>query len=1089
LFQFLTNFIVFEWFFTIFVLLIFGINLETLINLFINQTKNNMKKIVFLGFLVFLGISTAFAQTIRVSGTITDSQTGDAVPFASVAVKGTTDGVIADMDGKFDLSVASNAVLVVTNIGYVAQEVSVDGRTVVNVLLESDMIGLEEVLVVAYGTARRATYTGAATQVTARQIENRPISNVTTALEGLSTGVQVSASSGQPGDGQDVRIRGFGSINASSAPLYVVDGIPYALGINNLNPADIESITVLKDAAATSLYGNRAANGVIMIQTKRGQADRPRFEVTSSIGFSDRFIPEYDRLGPAQWTELAWEALRNQLHYTSGQSMEDAAQNATNQIIGNGILYNPWGVPDNAVVGIDGMLNPNARLVYSAEDLDWVGAVTRTGIRKEAGLNYSGGTKTSNYFVSLAYLDDQGFLLKTDFERFTGRINFNTTANDWFKTGFNLSGSAVSSQGARVDSNTGFVNPFFFTRSIGPIYPIYAQNMQTGAYFFDDEGNKIYDIGGMADLGLPARPGGASPGRHNLAETLLNEEGFKRNTLAASTFGEITFLEGLTFTVNASVNFNNYLASSFDNPIVGDGAPSGRGERVNSRITAITLNQLLKYNTSIGKNNFDFLVGHENYDWTYNYHRGFSQDQILAGNSELINFTTINASTSYTQQYRTEGFFSQIRYDYDEKYMLSASIRRDGSSRFYRDVRWGNFWSVGGAWRLDREDFIKDIAGINILMLRASYGETGNDGLDSYYPWHALYSIRNNANEAGFLQSTLPALDLTWESNNAYTIALEFGLFNRIRGNIDFFHRISDNLLFAVPLPVSSGILQEDRNIGTMYNQGIEARIAVDLVKARDFEWNVDFNATSFVNKITRMPGGEEDEIISGTKKLMEGRSIYDFWLRQWWGVNPVDGISLYYAEDTQAAANIFIIGTDTLTSAATNAKYEYSGTAVPSVFGSFTNNFKVGSFDLSVLLVYRLGGKIYDGSYGSLMGYGTWGSAMHVDQANRWTTPGQVTDVPRMNPTEVANANAASTRWLVSANYLNVRSVNLSYTLPKRLVDMLSLSRLRVFMAAENLHLFSARKGMNVQQNFFGTTSNVYSSSRSITFGLNVTL
>jgi len=1048
-----------------------------------------MKKIVFLGFLVFLGLSTAFAQTIRVSGTITDSQTGDVVPFASVAIKGTTDGVIADINGKFDLTVSPNAVLVVTNIGFVTQEVNVDGRTVVNILLESDMIGLEEVLVVAYGTARRATYTGAATQVTARQIENRPISNVTSALEGLSTGVQVAAGSGQPGDGQAVRIRGFGSINASSAPLYVVDGVPYALGINNLNPADIESMTVLKDAAATALFGNRAANGVIMIQTKRGQADRPRFEVNTSVGFSTRFIPEYDLVGPGQWTELAWEAFRNQLHYTSGQTMEVAAQNATNTLISTNIFYNPWGVPNNEVVLTDGRLNPNARLVYSPQDLDWAGELMSTGIRTETGINYSGGTKATNYFVSLAYLDDKGFMTGTDFERYSGRVNFNTTANNWFKTGFNIAGGAVSSKGARTDSNTGFVNPFFFPRTIGAIFPIYAQNQQTGAYILDEQGNKIWDLGGMANLGLPNRPAGAHPGRHIVAETALNEEGFKRNTLSARTFGEITLLKDLTFTVNASVDFNNFLNSRFDNPVVGDGAPAGRGERVNSRITAVTLNQLLKYNTSIGKNNFDILIGHENYDWTFNYQRGFSQNLILAGNSELINFTTITASTSYTQQYRTEGYFSQIRYDYDEKYMLSASIRRDGSSRFYRDVRWGNFWSVGGAWRLDRENFIKDIPAINILMLRASYGETGNDGLDSYYPWHALYSIRNNANEAGFLQATLPALDLTWESNNAYTVALEFGLFNRVRGNIDFFHRISDNLLFEVPQPISSGVLVEDRNIGAMYNRGIEARIAVDLVRSGNFDWNVDFNATSFVNKITRMPNGPEDEIITGTKKLMEGRSIYDYWLRNWWGVNPEDGRSLYYAENTTAATGIVIIGSDTLTTAHTNAKYVYAGTSTPSVFGSFTNNLKIGNFDISVLLVYRLGGKIYDGTYASLMSYSSWGASMHVDQANRWTTPGQITDVPRMNPTEVTSANAVSTRWLISANYLNIRSLNVSYTLPKRLVDALNLSRLRVFAAAENLHMTYARKGMNVQQNFAGTTSNVYSPSRSITFGLNVTL
>lgn len=1039
--------------------------------------------------LLFMG-GTLFGQQITVTGTVTDATDGSSLPGVTIQVAGTTIGTVTDINGRYQISVAPDATLIFSFIGMVTQEVPVNNRNVIDVQLVPDVAALDEVIVVAYGTARRSSFTGSATTITAERIEERPITSVARAIEGSGPGIQVTSGSGQPGSGQAIRIRGFGSINASNAPLYVVDGVPYDLGINNLNPHDIESISVLKDAAATALYGNRAANGVIMITTKRGDRDRTQFTVRANQGFSNRAIPEYDRLGAEQWTELAWEALRNQLHYSQGHDMATANQMASERLI-NEIAYNPWGVADNAMVGTDGRLNPNARLIYAAEDLDWEDAVTRLGDRSDISMTYSGGSDRNDYYVSLGYLNEQGYLINTDFERFTGRLNVNSEVTNWLNTGLNVNASKITGNNARDGSTTGFVNPFYFTRAIGPIFPIYQANPLTGELWLDDDGNRLYDLGNHIDLGLPFRPGGASPGRHIVAETLWNIDLWDRANIGARTFGTINFLDNFSFTTNLSVDVNSYLAQGYDNNIVGDGAPDGRGRRTNTTTTIYNVNQLLRYENTFGLHSLNVLLGHEHYDYNYQYTYGFRQGIVVDGNTHLVNFTTTNSLTSFEHNYRTEGYFTSLNYGFDDKYFLSGSYRRDGSSRFFRDSRWGDFYSLGGAWRIDREDFVRDLPWINMLMLRASYGEVGNDAGIGYYAWQSLYSLgRNNAAEPGFQQSSLPAYDLVWESSNSYGLALEFGFFNRMRGNLEFFHRVSSNLLFNVPLPVSTGVLNRQENIGEMYNQGFELRVAYDILAETEFQWTLDVNATTFKNEITKLP---QEEIISGSKKMMEGRGIYDFWIRQWYGVDPADGLGLYYADTgvegfNPEAAHVRFIDGDTLTTTPTAALWDYSGSAIPDLLGGITNIFRYRNLEMSVLLTYQIGGWVNESRYATLMGYGTFGNSMHVDQLNRWQQPGDVTDVPRMNPTEVANYPSFSTRWQMDASYLNIRSINLSYTVPSNLAQRLGTQRMRVFASAENLHLFSAMSGMNVQHSFAGVTDNTYSAARTLTLGLNVT-
>ena len=1049
-----------------------------------------MRKLFMMIVLVLVTGLLATGQTVQITGVVTSSEDGLPVPGVTVKVQGTTIGASTGIDGVFTLPVPTSATaLEFSFIGMQGQVVPINGRTRINVTLVPDLVAMDEVVVIAYGTAKKGSFTGSAAQIDSKKIETRPITNVTNAIEGTNPGIQVTSASGQPGSGQDIRIRGFGSVSASNAPLYVVDGVPFSGNLSSLNSNDIESISILKDAASSALYGNRAANGVVMITTKRGNKDRTAVQFTMTQGISTRSIPEYERIQGLDYYPLMWEADYNrQIFAATPVAPATAAQSSTDNLITR-VGYNITNLPNNQVVGTDGKLNSNAKILGDyAGDLDWQSPIMRLGHRSDYGLTFNGGADKSDYYVSLGYLDEKGYVLKSDFQRFTARMNVNTTPKSWIRTGLNLSGTLTNSNVAS-SGGTSYVNPFFFTRNMGPIYPVYAHDPATGDYLIDPAtGGYIYDLGNLP--GLPTRVSGASPGRHVIAETLWNDDLFKRTVLGARTYVDFLFLKDFKFTINLSSDISAYNGSSFENKVVGDGAPAGRGERVNSLTTGITVNQLLNYSKTIDVHSFDVLLGHENFDYTYNYFRGFRQGLIVDGNTELINFTTTNSLTSYTDKYRTEGYFARANYNYNEKYFFSASYRRDASSKFFKDNRWGNFWSVSGAWRMDAENFIKSQDWIDMLKLRASYGAIGNDNGIGYYAWQALYDLgRNNAFEPGLQQSSLSNETLTWESNNTFDVALEFSLIKRVTGSLEFYHRISSNLLFAVPLPASSGITSQDQNIGEMYNQGIELRIGVDVVKKPNFIWNVDVNASTVKNELTKLP---QEEIIDGTKKLMVGHSIYDFWLRDWYGVDPADGMALYDAnikDPVTQASNLRILGNDTVSISQNNAKYHYAGSAIPDLIGGITNTFSYKAITLSVLSTFQIGGKIYDGTYGSLMHSGDYGRASHVDILARWQKPGDITNVPRLDNSQLTPFGAASDRWLVDASFFSVKAVTLSYNLPLTLAQRAGMKGARVWLSGENLLLINARKGLDPQGSFAGTTDNVYSPSRILTVGINVSL
>ena len=1031
-----------------------------------------------------LVVTSVWAQR-TITGRVTDDK-GNPMSDVSVLIKGTAIGTTTKADGSFSIQVtADGAVLVISSVDMATQEIAVGDDNNFSITLQPASKIMNEVVVVAYGTQKRESITGSVSKIGAADLEGRLTTNITQALAGAAPGIAATSGNGQPGSSAAIRIRGFGSVNASSSPLYVVDGFPYGGYIGDINTNDIESITLLKDASSTALYGARAANGVVMITTKKGKAAAPKVNMFINTGFSERGIPEYDKVGAYQYYPLIWQAMKHGQMYPvsgTGQSEAVAAQYATDNVATQ-LVYNPFGVPNNQVVDVNGVMNPNASLVYN--DLDWYSPLERNGMRNEVGFNLSSKANKTDYFFSINYLNDKGFVIKSDFQRVNARLALNTQVKDWLKTGVNLTSAIVNSNQASGDGSNTFINPFVFARGMGPIYPVHAFTA-TGDPILDDFGNQWYDYG--AHPGSVNRPSGASPGRHIIYETLLNDRSEKRNSIIGRTYLEAKFLRYFTFTTNIGIELNNYRSQYFQNRVVGDGVTGGgTSSRTSNEYRQISLNQLLNYDRSFGRHDISVLVAHESQENRDEYFSGSRRAMNLDGNIELANFVTLSGVDGELRELKREGYFSYIKYGYDNKYFVDLSYRRDASSRFSPQSRWGNFYSFGVSWSIMRESFMKNITWLTDLKLRASYGTVGNDALDTYFEYQALYALGwNNATEPGALASKLSNPDLTWEVNKTTNIGLEFGILkNRISGSIEYFDRGSSELLFDVPQGLSSIITSKTENIGTMTNKGVEMQLNFDILKGKVFNWDLQLNFTTLKNKITKLPDG--NPITNGTKRLAEGKDIYAFYLRRWAGVDPDDGTGMFYAAPG-TTADIRVNGKgDTLTFNPNYADYSYAGSAIPKFFGSVSSTFGIKNFSLSFLLNYQVGGKFYDGNYAGLMAV-SYGRALHADNLRAWKQPGDVTDIPRLDINRTGTFNSQSDRWLIDASYLNIRNVTLTYRLPKSFLDKIGFDQAKVYVGGENLGILSKRKGMNPAESFNGTNSPVYVPNRLFNFGVNFT-
>ena len=1102
-----------------------------------------MKRLSMILSALFLLVGGVFAQK-TVKGTVVTYEDNEPIIGASIQVVGATNiGTITDANGQFSLQVPEGRkTLRITYVGMEPLEVAVSNKPL-RIQLRNDANDLDEVVVVAYGTQKKTSLTGSIQEVKSESIELRPTSAVASALEGTVTGVQVNSTYGVPGSDPSIRIRGIGTVNGSSSPLYILDGVPYGGNITDLNPQDIESMSVLKDAASAALYGNRASNGVILITTKKGKQGKMNVTVDIKQGSYSRGIPEYETMGVNQWMEAQWLNMKNN-RLSAGDAPDVAAAYASENLISDRLYLNIFEKADNALFDSNGNFVGGAIKGTYGEDLDWYDQAIGHGNRQEYNISANGATDKADYLLSVGYLDENGYLKTSGFDRLSGRASVNIQPKKWFKTGLNMNVTHQNFDSRYGTGTGGFTNPFMYCRNIAPIYPVHLHDVNTGQYILDELGKKQYDGGSyIDDEGQVVVTRNQYPDRHLIWENELNQDKTIRNTLNSIAYADFYLPYNFTLTFKGNLNLRHSEENSYDNPQIGDGkGNAGRGKRIDYRYKNWAFQQQLHWAKEFGVHSLDALVGHENFHYTYNYLYGYKTTEVFPGINNLNNYTDITSLYDYNDVYRTESYLGRVRYGYDNRYNAEFSFRRDGSSKFEKDARWGNFWSIGGNWVISNEDFMKDINWVNYLKLRADYGEVGNDAGSSYYGYMALYNSTQNANKGAFWIAQLPNYDLQWETGQSWGIGLDGRLFNRLNFSIEYFDKRNKDLLFDVYNPLSAGATSTSyaesvitKNLGTISNKGWEISADVDIYKTRDWRVNVGANITFLKNKVVKLPEQNKDGIIDGTKKIMEGKDRYAFYTYTWEGVNTKNGFSLYKFNDedyymtvdangeeittTDAAGNLLpefegktaITGDNAKTIVYINgtpysyitayAKREFHGSALPNAYGSFNFNIGWKGLNLYTLFTYQLGGKVMDSNYASLMSATGTPYSLHKEAADGWTyetaTAEDAIDpngIPQLNnaplipgTTVEADLNSTSSRWLTSASYLILKNINLSYTLPKTWVRKIDLEGITLSVACENLFTKTARKGMNPQQNFSGTQSNTFVTPRVFTFGLNV--
>lgn len=1019
-----------------------------------------------------LNISHSIAQQKKkISGKIVD-ENGIPMSGVFVFVKESTNGTTSNASGEYFLEISDKAkILVFSIVGMQTLEEKIGNRSTVNVTLKLAFQDLDEVMVIAYGTTTNEAFTGSAKMLNETKIRAVQNPDVTEVLQGNVSGVEISQSSGSPRESASIRIRGIGSINASSDPLIVVDGMPYGNSLNTINAIDIESVTVLKDAAATALYGSRAANGALLISTKKGKENKQRVEFSAQWGVSTRAIPDYETVNSKQYYELIWEGLFNAY---SRNGEPNPAERASEKIVSN-LVYNPFSIAEP--VGTDGKIKSDAMLLW---DADWSGSIYNTGKKQEYGLVFSGGNEVNQYYMSLGFLDFDGILANSKYKRYTARVDNRRKVFDWLNIGMNLAGSTTNSN--EPIGEVGFNSLNYQASSVAPIYPIYLRD-NNGIIFNDASGNPLFDYGMNGDEdGRAARPYWASPGVNNLGSEQYDKNTEVNDQLSMRTFAEFGLLNDLTFKSSLSFDYSGIGNHRYLNPEYGIGAfTNGQSTKSEFRQKVWTINNLLNYNKTLDKNTFSVLVGHERYKLYSSFLTATKTNFDFANMYELAAGSVISDANSNEDNYRLESLFSRLNYDYDNRYYVSASYRTDGSSRFSKDVRWGNFWSLGASWRISKEEFMENPQRwLSNLKIKASYGTVGNDNLGTYYAYQQLYSTgHNNLDKTGVQISRLGTPDLTWEVSKASNVGFEMGLFDRMNMEVEFFKRKVEDLLFARPLPLSAGITSVDENVGDMQNTGVEFNLFINAVKKNHFFWNIELNATHYKNKITRLV---QDEIVVGKFIYKEGNSANDFYLKEWAGVDPENGDPLFYTEskdfDNRGTTNNWF-----------SAPKFNQGTSLPKLFGGFTNTFNYKGIELQVLFNYKIGGTIYDNAYQLITQSGYYGGLnIHSDVLNRWTPTNKNTDIPSMNIFNY-NGNITSSRYIMDASYIRLRNLSLSYNLPDKICNKVKMENCKISVIGQNLLTFSHSKGYDPEAGFTNEVNYNYPQLKVISLGLNITL
>ena len=1075
-----------------------------------------MKKIkLFFLAMAMLVSSLAFGQNLTVTGVVKDSSTGEGVPFASLQIKGTMTGTSSDMDGYYTISVPADGVLIFSSVGYVTLEVPVAGKAQHDIMLSPDTEAIEETIVVAFGTATKESFTGSATVIKSDDIAKIQTSDATRALEGMVAGVQMTTVSGSLGSKPSIQIRGVGSINAGTSPLYVIDGIPYGsdFDMNNLNPSDIESMTVLKDAASNALYGARGANGVIMITTKKAKHGDAVVSVDAKWGLNTKALRNYDYITePGQYYEMYYSALK-MANIKGGMSEYNAHIAANQTMLGDvnngGLGYLVYSYPEGqAFIGMNGKLNPNATLGryvdYGEEGRwlqpdNWLDAAYRNSMRQEYNLSVSGSTGKASILASFGYLDDQAIINNSDMTRFTARLRADYQAKDWLKIGANVGFTDMRmSNGNSSEGVSGATtNIFEVANQIAPIYPLFVRDGM-GRIMVDKYGYQVYDYG-KGENGGATRP---YLGNSNAVQgSLLDSNTSMSNAFNGTSFAEIKFLKDFTFTFNAGFGIDETRSTSIMNKFYGQYANmGGLISKGHSKSYSINLQQLLSWSrTFAGVHNVSVLLGHENYS-SYGYSLSASKSQMFDPENDELNGAVVDGQSagSASSEYKNEGFFLRAQYDFANRIFVSGSFRRDGSSRFHPDHRWGNFWSLGGGWILDQESWFPKVRWVDMLKFKASVGSQGNDSIGS----DRFVNVSSLMNQNGTPSLSLGSVgnkEITWETRMNFNTGFDFELLKRrITGSIEYFYNTTTNMLmwFTTPVSASNGISNGYwDNVGNMRNAGIEFSTNIGVVRKQDLSWDVYFNFTHYTNKITSLhPDNIGDNLegypgyASGNRYVGVGLPFKTFYLRQYAGVDRETGAAMWYKNVKDANGNVI----DKVTTTEYNdADYYLCGDPTPELYGGFGTSFSYKGFDFAASFTYSIGGLAYDSGYATYMtspSAGKEGGNFHKDMLKAWTPENKDTDVPAFYYNELY-ASSTSDRFLTDASYLNFQNAQIGYTLPARIAQKARVSRIRFYAACDNIVYWSARRGLDPRQSHDGSTSNVMNSPvRTTSVGFNIT-
>lgn len=1039
-----------------------------------------MKKVLFLA-LAVLSCSLAFAQT-RVTGKVTSSEDGSPLPFVSVVVKGTMIGNATLDDGTYVLeNVPNNAVLEFSSIGYVTQEVAVNGRSVINITLALDSEALDEVMVVAYGTVKKGSYSGSAAVVNDKAIKDAPVVSFEQVLAGKAPGVQVASYSGQPGSEVQINIRGFGSFNAGNQPLYVIDGVPATSGdwssgnistssMNFLNPSDIASITILKDAAAASLYGSRASNGVILVTTKKGQAGKLVSNFKASAGLSYFAYDTYPLANDAEAEQahrLSWT------HY--GQD--------------NPSVWKSYGTLDAYV---DAKLAQN----YPAKDeskyiyKDWEDVLFRTGVAQTYEYNISGGNDRQRVYASLGYTDQQGVVSIAYLRRFSTTVNADFNVSKKIKLG----GSVQYSKQYQTGHQEGWSSkdsPFFIWKVV---------LTERWPYAYKD--GSLYTE--------PMNPNFSTINPIGTYDKQINDA--DQNRLILKGYAEVDFTDWLkakTIVNSDWLALHDRFAWLYGHPNFyaysdAGGYISDRTRNINRTTSSTTLN----FNKTFGKHTIGAMAGWEAEKDHYFYTRVSKIDLSYMGATESYFGTNFDDGYTYQRDATLLSFLSSLNYDYDQKYYLTGTFRRDGSSKLAAESRWGNFWSVSGSWRFSKEDFM-DFAWLDDAKIRASYGTSGTLPSD-YFGYMAVYDFTQYADQGASYPANIANTDLTWEKNKNWNIGLDATIFDRVTLAAEYFNKTTTDLLLDASVPSTTGFSSSLMNIGSMRNTGFEFAVSVDIIKKQDMNLTVGFNWANLNNKILAL-SDEGEEIVDTPHVWKAGYSFYQYRTREYLGVNRETGKPEYaegsFYEKGEIVDQDVILRDGTVVKEGTAMPkdgYNYTPTtrqnasniilegrtAIPKGYGGFNIDFGWKGISLNMAWSYKYGHYIWDEGTEQLAndGYREFSPNILKSQLDSWTETNKDASIPRRVVGNNQGGYYYSSRYLKRGDFLRLKNLTLSYNLPKALTEKAHMANARVYLSGANLLTFS---GLDIDPEIQASGYYNYAvpAMRTVTLGLEITL